>query len=150
MASGPVVADDGRPVKPLRIFLIDDSTLFRDAAALALSGFDGVEVVGEAESAADAFKKLTTVPADLLLMDISMPKMNGLEATALIKARPCAPRVVIVTSHNGSEFRAAAEAAGADGFIIKDGFSESIGALIAQLQQAVAQPECARSLPRMQ
>jgi DNA-binding NarL/FixJ family response regulator len=123
-------------VKPLRIFLIDDSTLFRDSAALVLSGFDGVEVVGEAESAADAFKKLKRVAADLLLMDISMPEMNGLEATARIKARSDAPRVVIVTAHNDAEYRAAARVAGADGFIVKNRFSESIGALIRQFGQS--------------
>jgi DNA-binding NarL/FixJ family response regulator len=121
---------------PLRIFLIDDSRLFRVCAATMLASCGGLKVVGEAGSAAEGFEKIESAAPDLVLMDLSMPQMNGIEATKRIKARPNAPRVAIVTLHDDPLFRAVSMAAGADWFVIKDNFADWIVNLIAQLKIA--------------
>ena len=118
-------------MKPLRILLVDDSRFFRDSAATALSTFEGVEIVAKVASAAEAFEKLKGHPADLVLMDISMPDMNGIEATFHIKALPGAPRVMLVTSHDGDAYRAAGKAAGADGYVVKERLLEAMSTVIA-------------------
>jgi DNA-binding NarL/FixJ family response regulator len=123
-------------MKPLRIFLVDDSPLFRVCAAGFLASCSGVKVVGEAGSAAEGFEKIGRAAPDLVLMDLTMPGMNGIEATKRIKARPNPPRVAIVTFHDDPLFRTVAMAAGADWYVVKDDFTEWITNLILQTSRA--------------
>jgi len=117
-------------MKRLRILLVDDSRFFRESAADLLATFENVEVIAQAASATEAFEEITRAQPDLVIMDISMPHMSGLEATARIKTRPNAPAVMLVTLHGGNEFRAAAEAAGADRFVPKELLFEAMNELI--------------------
>ena len=119
---------------PLRILLVDDNAQFLDVAARTLAAVPSIEIVGRALSGRDALEQVTQLQPDLVLMDVPMPNMNGLEATRHIKAQPGAPRVVILTLHDAPEYRAAAEAVGADDFVSKAEFNAQVLPLIRALR----------------
>ena len=120
-------------MQSLRVLLVDDNQAFLDLAARELATDGRVQIVGLAPSAEDAFAQMQRAQPDLVLLDIGLPRMNGLEATRQIKARLGAPRVVLVTIHDTPDYRAAAMAAGADGFIAKEEFDIQISPLIETL-----------------
>lgn len=113
-------------IAPLRILLVDDNQTFLDAAAHALTADPRLEVVGSALSGQEGVALVSQRHPDLVLMDIAMPGMNGMEATRLIKAQPNAPRVVILTAHDLPHYRTAATAVGADSFISKADFDSHL------------------------
>jgi DNA-binding NarL/FixJ family response regulator len=119
---------------PLRILLVDDNAQFLESAARALTAVPSIEIAGRALSGHEALEQVTQLQPDLVLMDVAMPNMNGLEATRHIKARPNAPRVVILTLHDAPEYRAAAEAVGADDFVSKAEFDAQVLPLIHALR----------------
>jgi DNA-binding NarL/FixJ family response regulator len=127
----PVGTDSVRP--RVRILLADDSPDFRRQAARYLAAEPGFEVVAFAASGAEALEKAELVKPDVILMDLSMPGMNGFEATRRIKARADAPRVVIMTLNGGAPYRAFSEAALADGFLSKAEFVEDARTLLRNL-----------------
>lgn len=105
---------------PLRTLLVDDSWDFLDSAEHFLSLDPSmVEVIGRASSGAEALEQADILHPDLVLMDLSMPGMNGLEATRRLKSRASPPRVVILTLHDEPEYRDALNAAQADGYVLK-------------------------------
>jgi DNA-binding NarL/FixJ family response regulator len=121
-------------VRPrVRILLVDDSPDFRRQAARFLAVEPGFEIVAFAASGAEALEKVEQFKPDVILMDLSMPGMNGFEATRRIKARAGAPRVVIMTLNGGAPYRAFSEAALADGFLSKAEFVEDARTLIRDL-----------------
>jgi DNA-binding NarL/FixJ family response regulator len=105
----------------VRILLVDDSRQFLEAARRFLAR-ESLDVVGQALSGYEALEQVTRLHPDLVLMDIAMPQMNGLEATRHIKAQPDPPRVIVLTLHDNSAYAAEALTAGADGFIAKADF----------------------------
>lgn len=113
--------------------MVDDCREFLGVAANFLSAYPDLEVVGTAASAEEAFEKANAMRPHLVLMDVAMPKMNGIEAARRIKSRPGAPRVVILTLHDNSEYRSAAAAAGSDGFVSKQEFPVKLVPLIHTL-----------------
>ena len=118
---------------PLRILLVDDSVQFLDVVARALATVPAIEIVGRALSGRDAVEQVPQLQPDLVLMDVAMPNMNGLEATRRIKTQADAPHVVILTLHDTPEYRAAAEAVGADNFVSKAEFNAQMLPLIRTL-----------------
>jgi DNA-binding NarL/FixJ family response regulator len=119
--------------RPHRVLLVDDSPLFLESAANLLAIFPELEIVGRALSGRAALEQTAALAPDLVLMDLAMPAMNGLQATRLIKAQPNPPRVVIVTLHDDLDYRAAAEVVGADGFIVKSNFASELVLLVGRL-----------------
>ncbi len=117
----------------MRILLVDDNPKFLETASRFLSVVPEVEVVGCVVSGRAAVEQAQQLQPDLVLMDLVMPEMDGLAATREIKAQPDAPRVIIVTLHNHQEYRAAAEAVGADGFLSKSEFGAQLLPLIRGL-----------------
>ena len=117
----------------IRVLLIDDNPKFIAAAAHFLATLPGVLVVGCILSAQEGLAQLTNLQPDLVLMDVAMPKMNGLEATRQIKVQTDSPFVVILTMHDNPEYRAAAEIVGADGFITKSEFGAQLPPLMQTL-----------------
>jgi len=117
----------------LRVLLVDDSPEFLESAAYFLSLHPSVEVIGRALSGPDALEMASRLRPDLVLMDWAMPEMTGLEAARRLKAQPGAPRVVILTLHDNPKYRAAAQAAGTDGFISKAEFGAQLPPLIRKL-----------------
>jgi DNA-binding NarL/FixJ family response regulator len=126
---------------PICVLLADDSPVFLELAARILSADPRFVVVGQAVSGHDVLEQVTLLDPDLVLMDWAMPGMNGLEATRRIKAQPGAPRVVMLTLHDHPEYRTAAKAAGADGFIAKWEFDTQLESLIHGFFVALAEGE---------
>jgi CheY-like chemotaxis protein len=114
----------------IKVLLVDDNPEFLEVAANFLAGLDDVHVVGLASSGREALCLVHDLAPDLVLMDLSMPEMNGLEATRRLKRLPLPPHVVIVTLYDGPESAAAAREAGADDFITKSEFGDSLLPLI--------------------
>ncbi len=102
----------------LKTVLVDDSRVYRDAARAALLGAPGIRIVGEAASGEAALALAQGLTPDLMLMDIRMPGMGGLEAARQIRDTTGVP-VAIVTGHVNPKYRVAAEEAGACDYIEK-------------------------------
>lgn len=114
----------------IRVLVVDDHAILRDGIRSILESQDDIVVVGEASDGAEAFEFVSNLLPDLVLMDISMPKTNGLEATRLIKERFPEVKVLILTQHDNREYIAPALGAGASGYVLKrSGRREMLNAL---------------------
>jgi DNA-binding NarL/FixJ family response regulator len=98
----------------------DDQELVRAGFSVILDTADGITVVGEAATGAQAVARAAQHRPDVVLMDVRMPEMDGLEATRLITATPSAPKVVMLTTFDLDDYVYAALRAGASGFLLKD------------------------------
>ena len=107
-------------VSATRVLLVDDDPLVRSALQLMLGGHDDLEVVGEAVDGHDGVRRAAELAPDVVLMDIRMPRLNGLDATRRLLAGPRPPRVIVLTTFDADEHVVEALAAGADGFLLKD------------------------------
>jgi DNA-binding NarL/FixJ family response regulator len=116
---------------PMKVLLVDDSPYFLKAATRFLAGLDAVAAVATAGNGADAMQAVLRDRPDLVLMDINMPGMSGLAAVRRIKAVLPDLRIVVVSLNESEDFQAAAEAAGADGYIAKRHFATGVAALFA-------------------
>lgn len=103
----------------IRILLAEDHALVRQGIRALLSGLDGVEVVGEANDGKETLKKVQELSPDLVLMDISMPELEGIAATRLIKELDPDIQVLILSVHEDEAFIRESFKAGASGFLIK-------------------------------
>ena len=103
----------------VRVVLVDDQSLVRSGFAMVLSVEDDIEVVGQAADGAEALAVLARTPADVVLMDVQMPVMDGIAATAEIVARGLG-KVVILTTFDREDYLFDALAAGASGFLLKN------------------------------
>ena len=101
------------------VLLVDDHALFRQGLAGLLSSQDGIEVVGEAADGAEALEKARELVPDLILMDINMPTVNGLEATRLIKGELPHTRIVMLTVSEDDHDLFEAVKNGAEGYLLK-------------------------------
>jgi DNA-binding NarL/FixJ family response regulator len=104
---------------PLRVLLVDDQQLVRSGFALMLSVEDDLEVVGEAGDGVQALERARAVRPDVVLMDVQMPGMDGIEATRRIVAEDLG-RVVILTTFDRDDYLFDALRAGASGFLLKN------------------------------
>jgi DNA-binding NarL/FixJ family response regulator len=104
----------------IRVALVDDQELIRTGLAMVIDACDDLAVVVQASNGAEAFERLATTTVDVVLMDVQMPRLNGVDATAAITARAGAPKVIILTTFDLDEYAYAALRAGASGFLLKD------------------------------
>jgi DNA-binding NarL/FixJ family response regulator len=112
---------------PVRVLIADDQPLVRSGLRTILSGEDGIEVLGEAADGEEAVAKAQRLGADVVLMDIRMPRLDGLEATRrLVAGGDGAPAVVVLTTFDHDEYLFDALRAGAAGFLLKDAPPERI------------------------
>jgi DNA-binding NarL/FixJ family response regulator len=107
-----------------RILIVDDHNLFRAGVRALLIDDPDIEVVGEADNGRDAIRAVGQLAPHLVLMDLAMPSMNGIEATTEIKRRYPDVRVLVMTLHKTEDYIHAALRAGADGYILKDATQE--------------------------
>ena len=114
----------------IRVVLVDDQALFRAGIRMLVASQPDLEVVGEAGDGREAIEVVRTTRPDVVLMDIRMPVMDGLTATAEILARPEPPRVVMLTTFDLDEAAARAIRQGASGFLLKDADPEFLLAAI--------------------
>jgi DNA-binding NarL/FixJ family response regulator len=114
----------------IRVVLADDQTLVRSGFRMILKDEPGIEVVGEAGDGVEAIAAVRDLNPDVVLMDIRMPKLDGLEATRRILAEPDPPRVLVLTTFDLDEYVFSALRAGASGFLLKDAPEEQLLAAI--------------------
>jgi DNA-binding NarL/FixJ family response regulator len=105
---------------PIRVLLADDHTLVRAGIRGLLQSLSGVEVVGEASEGHEALHLAETLRPDVVLLDIGMPRLNGLEAAGRLGMINGPPRVVILSMHNSEEYVVRALRAGCAGYLLKD------------------------------
>ncbi len=106
---------------PIRVLVVDDQELVRSGFCVILDAADGITVVGEAANGEAAVSQAAAHEPDVVLMDIRMPGMDGLEATRLITGGPAAaPKVVMLTTFDLDDYVYEALRAGASGFLLKD------------------------------
>ena len=108
--------------RAVRVLIVDDQEPFRSAAKMVVELTDGFEVAGEAGSGEDGLAMFDDLAPDLVLMDIKMPGMDGLEATRQILAGDPNARVVVLSTYEAGEFEERAHEAGAIAFISKSDF----------------------------
>ncbi|MGO4856628.1 response regulator [Arthrobacter sp. 2MCAF14] len=105
---------------PIRVLLVDDQPLLRMGFRLILEGEDDLEVVGEASDGAEAVRKVEELEPDVVLMDVRMPAVDGIEATRRITASASNARIIILTTFDLDEYAFSGLQAGASAFLLKD------------------------------
>jgi len=114
----------------IRVLIADDHAILRDGIRSILESQEDVIVVGEAGNGEEALELVSKLMPDIVLMDISMPRINGLEATRLVKEQFPQVKVLILTQHDNREYIAPALGAGASGYVLKrSGRREMLNAL---------------------
>src|ERR1700689_2311183 len=110
-----------RSVMAVRILLVDDHPIVRQGLRTLLEGRSGWEVVGEASDGVEALDKVETLLPDIVVLDVTMPRMNGLEAGRLIQKRQMGAglEVLFVTQHDSPQMMREALDAGARGYVVK-------------------------------
>jgi DNA-binding NarL/FixJ family response regulator len=111
-----VVEIDG----PIRVFLVDDQAMVRAGFRMLVDSQPDLRVVGEAGDGHSALQQLAVTGADVVLMDVRMPRLDGVETTRRLGATPGAPRVIVLTTFDLDEYAFAALKAGAAAFLLKD------------------------------
>ena len=104
----------------VKVLLVDDDALVRAGLRLILSSAEDIEVVGEADDGAGAVDAVRRHRPDIVLMDIRMPRMDGITATAALRRLQPPPQVIVLTTFQANEQVVAALRAGASGFLVKD------------------------------
>lgn len=136
--------------RPLRLVVADDQDLVRSGFRLILSSYDGFSIVGEARDGEEAVELARRLVPDVVLMDIRMPHLNGIEATRAITGDPALAdvRVLILTTFDIDEYVYDALAAGASGFLLKDAEPDDIVEAIHIVARgdALIQPSVMRRL----
>ncbi|MFC8537495.1 response regulator [Streptomyces sp. NPDC057249] len=134
--------------EPLRVLVADDQTLVRTGFRLILRA-DGIDVVAEAANGAEAVESVRRTRPDVVLMDVRMPEMDGLEATRrILTGAPDGPRVIILTTFDLDRYVYAALSAGASGFLLKDVTPEQLTAAVRTVRtgDALLAPAITRRL----
>ena len=132
----------------IRVVLVDDQELVRTGFRLVLGGQRDMEVVGEAGDGAEAIEVIAATRPDVVVMDVRMPRMDGVEATRRIRVSDDAPRVLILTTFDLDEYVYEAIRAGASGFLLKDTGAANLieGVRIVHSGDAVVAPSTTRRL----
>jgi DNA-binding NarL/FixJ family response regulator len=117
-------------VKRIRVGLVDDQALFRAGVRMLISSQPDLEFAGEAGDGAEGIAMAAQASPDVILMDIRMPVMDGIESTRAILAAPRPPRIIVLTTFDLDEAAARAIRAGASGFVLKDAEPEMLLAAI--------------------
>lgn len=113
-------------MKKITVLLVDDHDGFINAAMRHLRKLDWLDVVGRAGNGLEAIERSESLRPDVVLMDLAMPEMGGLQATRLIKTQDAPPFVVIASHFDDSEHRTHAMRAGADAFVSKLSYIQEV------------------------
>jgi DNA-binding NarL/FixJ family response regulator len=130
------------------VLLVDDEPLSRLGLSMVLSGTEGIEVVGEADNGARAVELTRRLRPDVVVMDIRMPGLDGVEATRQILGSGSSSRVLVLTTFDIDEYAFAALRAGASGFLLKTSRPEQLAEAITAVAggEAVVAPRITRKL----
>jgi DNA-binding NarL/FixJ family response regulator len=132
----------------VRVLLVDDQALVRAGFRMVIDSQPDLTVVGEAGDGLKAVERARELGPDLVLMDVRMPVLDGIEATRRVLAAPVAPKVVMLTTYDLDEHALAAIRAGASGFLLKDATPEELLAAVRTVHagDAVIAPSTTRRL----
>lgn len=122
--------------RSLRAVVVDDNPGILKTASRLLAKLPTIELVGQATSGHEAIEVVEQLHPDLVLMDLSMPGMDGLEATRRLILKDGAPKIIIMSVHDMPEYRAAAEAAGAIFFVNKAALVDELSTLVDEVFQS--------------
>ncbi|WNM40841.1 response regulator transcription factor [Micromonospora halotolerans] len=133
---------------PVRVLIVDDDALVRAALSMILGGMPDVRVVGEATDGAEVPAAVAAYAPDVVLMDIRMPRVDGLAATEALRAAPDPPEVLVLTTFDADEQVLRALRAGASGFLLKDTPPAEIVAAVRRVAagEATLSPAVTRKL----
>lgn len=134
----------------IRVLIVDDHAILRDGIRSLLERQDGITVVGEASNGREALAGVEVLTPDIVLMDIAMPVMDGLEATCRLKQTHPEVRVLILTQHDNQEYVTPLLQAGASGYVLKRSGGREVVAAIRHVYEegAFLEPGVARHLLR--
>jgi DNA-binding NarL/FixJ family response regulator len=118
--SEPAPEGDPGTGRPIRVVIVDDDALVRGGLTMLLGGAAGIEVVGEAADGSGVLAAIDRHRPDVLLLDLRMPKVDGIAALALLKQQPSPPAVVVLTTFDTDDHLLQALRGGAAGFLVKD------------------------------
>ncbi|MBI4454999.1 MAG: response regulator transcription factor [Acidobacteria bacterium] len=118
--------DSTQDQRRIRTLVVDDSPRARYAVSLFLQTLEDIEVVGVAEDGRQALEQVDALRPDVVLMDIQMPEMNGLEAMEYLRKRGSTARVIVITLHDSPEMQVTCRERGADGFVPKSRLIEEL------------------------
>ena len=124
---------------PVRVLVVDDQTVVREGLVSLLSLLPGIEVVGAAVDGDDAIRQVRAADPDVVLMDLNMPRCNGVEATERLRAERPQIRVVVLTTYSDDAWVFSALQAGARGFLTKDAGAAEIHRAITAVAAGHAQ-----------
>jgi len=113
-------------METLRVLIADDHAIVRAGIRLLLDSQEGIEIVGEAKDGAEAVAKTRELAPDVVLMDVAMPGLSGLEATREIRQTNPDTRVLMLTMHDDEEYFFQAVSLGASGYILKEATPEEV------------------------
>jgi len=124
--------------RKLRLLLVDDHALVREGIRSSLVHFSSIKPVGEAANGKEAIRKCNELRPDVVLMDLNMPEMSGLEATPLIRAKFPETKIIVLTVHDNKEYIFQILKAGAHGYVLKDTSPEELVRAIESVVQGGA------------
>ncbi|HSS97789.1 MAG TPA: response regulator transcription factor [Terriglobales bacterium] len=124
-------------MKIARLLIVDDHEIFRRGLRALLEPSSEWQICGEAVDGVDAVEQCKSLKPDIVVLDVSMPRLNGLEAARLIRKESPEPQIVIITQHDSPQIRSAALEAGAQAFVTKS----SVGSeLVSALRNLIHHP----------
>lgn len=123
------------PPDVIRVLLVDDHTILREGIKSLLADHDHICVVGEADDGETAVETVEELEPDVVLMDISMPNLNGIEATELIKEKSPDTKILILTMHDQEEYVYPIFRAGASGYVVKRSATRELVSAIDAVMQ---------------
>lgn len=132
----------------IKLLLVDDHAVLRDGLKTIIESEEDILIVGEAVSGKEALKHVAELSPDIILMDINMPDMNGVEVTRILKQEYPHIKVLMLTMHSHEEYFMAAIKEGADGYLLKDAPSNQVVDAVRAVYQgeAVIHPSLTRKL----
>lgn len=133
---------------PVRVVVADDHAHFREGLLALLATIAEVEVVGEAQDGEEAVRIATSAKADVVLMDLRMPRLDGVDATRRLRAESPKTRVVVLTTFDDDDSIFDAVRAGALGYLLKDASRQTLSAAITEASQgrSIINPKVATRL----
>ncbi|MFI2371958.1 response regulator [Streptomyces sp. NPDC018833] len=132
----------------IRVLIVDDQAMVREGFSVLLNAMPDIEVVGEAVNGREAVRRVAELVPDVVLMDIRMPELNGIEATREIVAADSGAKVLVLTTFDLDEYVYQALRAGASGFLLKDASARQLadGVRVVAAGEALLAPTVTRRL----
>jgi len=119
----------------IRILVVDDHPIVRQGLRTLLEGHSGWEVIGEASDGAEALEKARELNPDVMVLDVTMPRMNGLEACRLLRRQFPELEILFVTQHDSPQMMREALEAGARGYVVKSNAARDLLAAVEAVSQ---------------